>query len=174
MAATASTCITTPFLTFVSGQGEKIIKTQLHSNNCKNHPPTSPQSGCAHTSTHTHTQIWIGFFVYVCNGQEIITVTVIARSAPAWGSILTKQIFCLSFRCFCNLHGNMCSLDSSHRQVCLCQHNTAGRHCEMCLPLYNDRPWQRGRYTPFDSGSANECKSKTLILFILFKNMHLH
>lgn len=169
MAATASTCITTPFLTFVSGQGEKIIKTQLHSNNCKNHLPSLG------VLIHPHTHANLNCFFYICNGQEIITVTVIAKSAPAWGSILTKQIFCLSFRCFCNLHGNMCSLDSSHRQVCSCQHNTAGRHCEMCLPLYNDRPWQRGRYTPFDSGSANECKSKTsLILFILFKNMHLH
>ncbi|XP_033887899.2 netrin-4-like isoform X3 [Acipenser ruthenus] len=38
---------------------------------------------------------------------------------------------------------------------CICKHNTAGDHCQLCTPLYNDQPWQ-----PADgiTGDPHECK----------------
>lgn len=56
-------------------------------------------------------------------------------------------------RCKCNGHAAECIYDDDHNMKCNCQHNTMGRDCEMCLPLYNDRHW--GRAT---GDSANECK----------------
>ncbi|OCT85793.1 hypothetical protein XELAEV_18023964mg [Xenopus laevis] len=44
----------------------------------------------------------------------------------------------------CNVHGK-----------CVCQHNTAGDHCERCAPLYNDQPWRPG---DGKTGAPNECK----------------
>ncbi|MGH0187892.1 UNVERIFIED_CONTAM: hypothetical protein FKN15_026231 [Acipenser sinensis] len=38
---------------------------------------------------------------------------------------------------------------------CLCQHHTAGEHCETCAPLYNDLPWRPG---DGKTGAPNECK----------------
>ncbi|KAK7473823.1 hypothetical protein BaRGS_00034930 [Batillaria attramentaria] len=64
-------------------------------------------------------------------------------------------------RCDCNLHGSRCVADETGRAACECSHNTAGRDCELCQPLYNDRPWQKGLYTPFSTGTANECKIPT-------------
>lgn len=43
-------------------------------------------------------------------------------------------------RCKCNGHASACSkTDTSYH--CKCDHNTAGKDCEKCLPLYNDQPW---------------------------------
>lgn len=58
-------------------------------------------------------------------------------------------------RCKCNGHAHECIPDPENNLElsCNCQHNTMGRDCEMCLPLYNDRHW--GRAT---GDSANECK----------------
>ncbi|XP_012939269.1 laminin subunit alpha-3 [Aplysia californica] len=60
-------------------------------------------------------------------------------------------------RCFCNLHASNCNFTATE-VVCDCVHNTQGKDCESCLPLYNERPWQRGSYVPYDTGSANECR----------------
>ena len=56
-------------------------------------------------------------------------------------------------RCKCNGHAYECIYDDESTLKCNCQHNTMGRDCEMCKPLYNDRHW--GRAT---GDSANECK----------------
>ncbi|XP_040264097.1 netrin-4-like [Bufo bufo] len=64
--------------------------------------------------------------------------------------------------CFCNGHAEECeqagsapgSEDAVHGN-CVCQHNTAGRHCEKCAPMYNDLPWRPG---DGKTGAPNECR----------------
>ena len=55
--------------------------------------------------------------------------------------------------CFCNGHSDICTTDQSGFKECLCQHNTMGKDCEMCLPTHNDAPWQ-----PLVQGESFECK----------------
>lgn len=44
-------------------------------------------------------------------------------------------------RCRCSGHATECTAAG----VCVnCQHNTAGDHCDTCLPLFNDLPFARG------------------------------
>ncbi|XP_070532358.1 laminin subunit beta-1-like [Ptychodera flava] len=82
------------------------------------------------------------------------------------GSInnLRKYYYAISnvysnLRCKCNQHASSCNGTSDATEtVCNCQHNTAGRDCEKCLPLYNNRPWQAGIYNPIENGEANECE----------------
>ncbi|CAK8675729.1 netrin-4-like [Clavelina lepadiformis] len=69
--------------------------------------------------------------------------------------------------CFCNGHADTCiplredggePQDEEQSVVhgkCVCEHNTAGDHCQACLPLYNDAPWRPGNG---DTGAANPCK----------------
>ncbi|XP_075687927.1 netrin-4-like [Rhinoderma darwinii] len=64
--------------------------------------------------------------------------------------------------CFCNGHAEECeqaaSVTGSEAAVhgkCVCQHNTAGDHCERCAPMYNDLPWRPG---DGKTGDPNECK----------------
>nr|XP_006820868.1 PREDICTED: laminin subunit beta-1-like [Saccoglossus kowalevskii] len=63
-----------------------------------------------------------------------------------------------SVRCQCNLHAENCNELSGGQYSCDCKHNTMGVNCELCLPLYNNRPWQAGSYLPYPSGTANECQ----------------
>lgn len=37
--------------------------------------------------------------------------------------------------------------------TCECEHNTCGRHCADCCPMYNQFPW-----SPGDSESSVECE----------------
>lgn len=39
----------------------------------------------------------------------------------------------------------------------MCKHNTAGPHCQLCAPLYNDRPWQAA---DGKTGAPRECQCK--------------
>ncbi|XP_063797257.1 netrin-4-like isoform X2 [Pseudophryne corroboree] len=64
--------------------------------------------------------------------------------------------------CFCNGHAEECEEAGNVRGPeiavhgkCVCQHNTAGDHCERCAPLYNDHPWQPG---DGKTGAPNECR----------------
>ncbi|XP_013079381.2 laminin subunit alpha-5-like [Biomphalaria glabrata] len=59
-------------------------------------------------------------------------------------------------RCYCNLHAADCNY-TSQGITCDCQHNTMGKNCELCQPLYNERPWKKGSYIPYPRGQANEC-----------------
>ncbi|NWV73149.1 LAMB3 protein, partial [Dasyornis broadbenti] len=68
--------------------------------------------------------------------------------------------------CFCHGHAERCTsegnqqgTDGSHAvsaQVpghCVCQHNTAGPHCDRCAALYNARPW-----APAEDSDPHECQ----------------
>ncbi|KAM9325203.1 netrin-4-like [Gastrophryne carolinensis] len=64
--------------------------------------------------------------------------------------------------CFCNGHAEECEQVGNSTAVggtvpgkCICQHNTAGDHCEKCDALYNDHPWRPGNGR---TGEPNECK----------------
>uniref|UniRef100_A0A8C5T7E1 Laminin subunit beta 3 n=1 Tax=Malurus cyaneus samueli TaxID=2593467 RepID=A0A8C5T7E1_9PASS len=66
--------------------------------------------------------------------------------------------------CFCHGHAERCSPgtgldhgpDTASQSVpghCVCQHNTAGPHCERCAALYNARPW-----APAEDSDPHECQ----------------
>ncbi|CAL1547746.1 unnamed protein product, partial [Lymnaea stagnalis] len=59
-------------------------------------------------------------------------------------------------RCFCNLHAAVCNYTDTDI-ICDCEHNTMGKNCETCKPLYNERLWQKGSYLPYPKGQANPC-----------------
>ena len=54
--------------------------------------------------------------------------------------------------CICNGHANSCD-----KATCICQHNTAGAHCESCLPLYNNKPWAAGTVSSASACEMCEC-----------------
>ncbi|XP_038046622.1 laminin subunit alpha-1-like [Patiria miniata] len=60
--------------------------------------------------------------------------------------------------CNCNLHGKYCHVNDNSETVCQCSHNTMGKNCEQCLPLYNNRPWAAGSTLPYPGGTPNECE----------------
>ncbi|XP_071494249.1 laminin subunit alpha-2-like [Diadema antillarum] len=60
--------------------------------------------------------------------------------------------------CNCNQHGRFCVASATDGVICDCFHNTMGQNCEECLPLYNNRPWRAGSFTPYPTGTANECE----------------
>ncbi|GFR77630.1 netrin-1 [Elysia marginata] len=52
--------------------------------------------------------------------------------------------FAVGGRCKCNGHASRCvRRKKDGKQACDCQHNTAGRDCETCMPFFQDRPWRR-------------------------------
>ncbi|NXB73076.1 LAMB3 protein, partial [Donacobius atricapilla] len=63
--------------------------------------------------------------------------------------------------CFCHGHAERSAATRagdtlSVQQVpghCVCQHNTAGPHCERCAALFNARPW-----APAEDGHPHECQ----------------
>ncbi|XP_006159378.1 laminin subunit beta-3 isoform X1 [Tupaia chinensis] len=65
--------------------------------------------------------------------------------------------------CFCNGHADRCaprpgapaspSTAVQVHDVCVCQHNTAGAHCERCAPFYHNRPW-----SPAEGQDPHECQ----------------
>ncbi|ELU05178.1 hypothetical protein CAPTEDRAFT_214680 [Capitella teleta] len=76
----------------------------------------------------------------------------------SWTAITDIQ---LVTACSCNLHARYCiqqETDGVNHTVCECQHNTMGKNCELCKPLYRNRPWLAGSYEPYPEGRANECQ----------------
>ncbi|XP_052775570.1 laminin subunit alpha-2-like [Mya arenaria] len=48
-------------------------------------------------------------------------------------------------QCICYGHATECQRQgNSDNLACVCQHNTCGSNCEICCPLYNNKPWVRG------------------------------
>ncbi|XP_053394147.1 laminin subunit alpha-2-like isoform X2 [Mercenaria mercenaria] len=48
-------------------------------------------------------------------------------------------------QCICYGHASECQRQGdSDRLACVCQHNTCGSNCEICCPLFNQKPWVRG------------------------------
>ncbi|XP_071948020.1 laminin subunit alpha-2-like isoform X2 [Antedon mediterranea] len=54
-------------------------------------------------------------------------------------------------QCACYGHAEQCvGIDEAD---CVCQHNTMGKNCEECMPLFQNRPWQAAM-----GSNANECE----------------
>ncbi|KAG8504403.1 Laminin subunit beta-3 [Galemys pyrenaicus] len=83
---------------------------------------------------------------------------------PQWGRQPPSAYYAISQlrlqgSCFCHGHANRCVSPPGAPaglqvpEVCVCQHNTAGPHCERCAPSYNDRPWR-----PADDRDPHACQ----------------
>lgn len=60
-------------------------------------------------------------------------------------------------RCHCNGHAPYCFGPNINEQKCYCQHNTDGIDCEMCLPLYNNKPWKHAE-SPTKPNPCEACE----------------
>lgn len=69
-------------------------------------------------------------------------------------------------RCNCNGHAKYCT-GPLMEETCECEHDTLGDDCEMCKPLFNNRPWM-----PANASHANECQGSVSVtaLFLCFLN----
>ncbi|XP_034626450.1 laminin subunit beta-3 [Trachemys scripta elegans] len=82
------------------------------------------------------------------------------RSPSAFYAVTEMQV---QGSCFCHGHADRCTSSrapptdpSAMMQVhghCVCQHNTAGPHCDRCAAFYNDQPWR-----PAEDRNPNECR----------------
>ncbi|KAM4618417.1 netrin-4-like [Polymixia lowei] len=74
--------------------------------------------------------------------------------------------FVVKGSCLCNGHAEHCVPADGYRPTqrrinsmvhgkCVCRHNTAGVHCELCAPLYNDQPWKAANGI---LGTPHECR----------------
>uniref|UniRef100_A0A8C8SKQ9 Laminin subunit beta-3 n=1 Tax=Pelusios castaneus TaxID=367368 RepID=A0A8C8SKQ9_9SAUR len=82
------------------------------------------------------------------------------RSPSAFYAMTEMQV---QGSCFCHGHADRCTPSqapsgdpSAVMQVrghCVCQHNTAGPHCDHCAAFYNDQPWR-----PAEDHDPNECQ----------------
>ena len=89
--------------------------------------------------------------------QEFAQATHVMLSLFGWHPVAEQpeeqqffavdEILLTGRACVCNGHASTCD-----QELCVCQHQTQGDHCEMCLPLYNNQPWLPGTVS-----LANEC-----------------
>ncbi|XP_006820869.1 laminin subunit beta-1-like [Saccoglossus kowalevskii] len=96
------------------------------------------------------------FFAYESQTYFLATdIRVTLITAPGSGDPLRSFFAVVDWdvtgQCACFGHAEECMGENG--ADCICQHNTEGKNCESCLPLYNNREWQAG----FGS-SANECE----------------
>uniref|UniRef100_A0A8C2UPT0 Laminin subunit beta-3 n=2 Tax=Chinchilla lanigera TaxID=34839 RepID=A0A8C2UPT0_CHILA len=84
-------------------------------------------------------------------------------SYPPSAYIAVSQLR-LQGTCFCHGHADRCAPKPGAttagppsavqvHDVCVCQHNTAGPHCERCAPFYNNQPWR-----PAEDQDSHECQ----------------
>ncbi|XP_075712972.1 netrin-4 isoform X2 [Rhinoderma darwinii] len=78
--------------------------------------------------------------------------------------------FIVKGSCFCNGHADHCVPSEGFRRVwttsklqvvhgrCICKHNTAGPHCGLCAPLYNDHPWKAANGKTGEPNMCAKCK----------------
>lgn len=66
-------------------------------------------------------------------------------------------------RCQCHGHAGKCreqidenDKSASKQPQCECMHNTCGKHCEKCCPLYNQKPFRIG--TPQKENRCEKCQ----------------
>ncbi|XP_021959945.2 laminin subunit alpha-1 isoform X2 [Folsomia candida] len=60
--------------------------------------------------------------------------------------------------CVCFGHANECVFDKHvQSEICNCQHNTCGPQCDVCCPLFNNKPWGAGNSTARATCEACEC-----------------
>uniref|UniRef100_S4RRB3 Usher syndrome 2A (autosomal recessive, mild) n=1 Tax=Petromyzon marinus TaxID=7757 RepID=S4RRB3_PETMA len=60
----------------------------------------------------------------------------------------------VSGRCECHGHAERCdSSTTPYRCLCSAQSNTEGPNCELCRPLFRDKPWRAG-----DTRNQNACR----------------
>ncbi|MGH0165489.1 UNVERIFIED_CONTAM: hypothetical protein FKN15_051624 [Acipenser sinensis] len=91
-----------------------------------------------------------------CNGHAEHCVTV-----DGYRSVRERTHHMVIYRALSPLHSAVDPYSAESQDQlkvhgkCICKHNTAGDHCQLCTPLYNDQPWQ-----PADgiTGAPHECK----------------
>jgi laminin alpha 1/2 len=62
-------------------------------------------------------------------------------------------------RCYCSGHAAKCRElpeDGDKRPQCECMHNTCGKNCDKCCPLFNQRPFRVG--TPQKENQCEKCQ----------------
>lgn len=68
--------------------------------------------------------------------------------------------------CQCNGHASKCTINStSFEYECNCEHNTAGKFCERCTDMYQDRPWKRANGNE-DIECQSECTPSSTIVVV--------
>lgn len=85
--------------------------------------------------------------------------------------VLNKYYYAISDivitgRCDCNGHAQYCT-GPRMEETCECEHNTMGQDCEMCIPMFNNRPWM-----PANASHANECKGDHQLTLLFRTNFH--
>ncbi|KAG5676021.1 hypothetical protein PVAND_005876 [Polypedilum vanderplanki] len=63
-------------------------------------------------------------------------------------------------RCYCSGHAAKCRESDTESSLklpqCECMHNTCGKNCDKCCPLYNQRPFRAG--TPQKENKCEKCQ----------------
>ncbi|KAK6623243.1 hypothetical protein RUM43_009095 [Polyplax serrata] len=60
-------------------------------------------------------------------------------------------------QCLCHGHASKCTMNkATGLPTCECEHNTCGKHCDECCPMFNQVPWSPG--TLDSSGKCEECE----------------